>query len=835
MRKMTLYGLLFFMFFYLAGCSTKNADNLRTREDFGWTWMFHLGDFDSHESAEKEGTGWRTVDLPHDWSIEGSFSKDNPATISGGALPGGVGWYKKTFAIAESNKDRMIFVEFDGIYRDSEVWINGHYLGKRPYGYSSFRYNLTPCLNIGNKTNTIVVRVDNSQQPNSRWYSGSGIYRNVWLIKTDKIAVDHWGTYITTPQVSNETAAVSIKTKVRNYSDKAKEVTLSTAILDKNGNKISEASTTGSVQAGSSNEFSQEIKVNNPSLWSVKQPTLYKAVSTVIADGNQTDTYETSFGIRTFSFDVDKGFFLNGQPMKILGVCNHHDLGCLGAAINVRALERQLELLKEMGCNAIRTSHNPPAPELLDLCDRMGFLVMDEAFDMWKIAKTSYDYHLDWDEWHVRDLSDMVLRDRNHPSVILWSIGNEIAEQWQPQGFDMAKELSGIVKSLDPTRPIISACNKPVPENNLLKSGSLDLVGFNYNEKDWVNFHKNFPGQKFIATETTSALGTREHYDMPADKVRVWPFSQDQWRQMLGQIDQMLAQADQDNNISELFNKPFTEGNPDNTCSSYDNCHVSWGSTHEDSWRLIKKYDFLSGMFIWTGWDYLGEPTPYTWPSRSSYFGIIDLAGFPKDAFYMYQTEWTDKPVLHILPHWNWEEGQSIDVWVYSNCKEVELFLNDKSLGKKNKASPDELHLAWKVPYEAGTLKAVGKTDGKPDMVTEVRTAGAPTKIILKADRNIINTTGRDLSFVTVSITDKDGNPVPTADNLVNFSVTGCGSILAVDNGSQTSTESFQAPYRKAYNGLCLAVIKSEKKSGEIKLEAKADGLQTALLTINVK
>ena len=827
MGNKIIFILLFFVLICLGGCSVKNNDNSRTREDFGWKWMFHLGDFNSHTLAEKDNTGWRKVDLPHDWSIEGSFSKENPAGVNGGALPGGVAWYKKTFTISESDKDRMIFIEFDGVYRNSEVWINGQYLGKRPYGYSSFRYNLTPYLNIGNQTNTMVVRVDNSQQPNSRWYSGSGIYRNVWLVKTDKVAVDHWGTYLTTPEVSNESATINLKTKVRNYTDDTKDVTLSTVIIDANGYKINELSTDGNIPADSTNDFAQELKVKQPSLWSVNQPTLYKAITTVITNGKKTDAYETSFGIRTFSFDVDKGFFLNGQPMKILGVCNHHDLGCLGAAINVRALERQLKILKDMGCNAIRTSHNPPAPELLDLCDRMGFVVMDEAFDMWKIEKTPFDYHLNWDEWHVRDLSDMVLRDRNHPSVILWSIGNEIPEQLQSQGFDMARELSGIVKSLDSTRPIISACNNPVPENSLLKSGSLDLIGFNYSDKSWLDFNRNFPGKIFIATETTSALATRGHYDMPAEEIRVWPFT---YEQMMESIDK------QDFSIFDMDANPFTKGNPDNTCSSYDNCHVPWGSTHENSWRLIKKYDFLSGMFIWTGFDYLGEPTPYAWPSRSSYFGIIDLAGFPKDAFYLYQSEWTDKPVLHILPHWNWKgrEGQTIDVWVYTNCREVELFLNGKSLGKKSKASPDELHLAWGIPYEAGTLKAVGKIDGKPDIIAEVRTAGAPAKILLKADRDILNSTGRDISFVTVSITDKEGSIVPNADNLVNFNVTGPGSILAVDNGSQTGTETFQAPYRKAFNGLCLAVIKADKKSGEIKLEAKADGLQTAALTINV-
>lgn len=829
MKSIIVCGLLFLGVSCLVGCSNKTAENLRIREDFGWGWMFHLGDFSSHEMAENDSSSeWRSVDLPHDWSIEGSFSKDNPATISGGALPGGIGWYKKIFTVDDADKARMFFIEFDGIYRNSEVWINGQYLGKRPYGYSSFRYNLTPHLNAGKKTNMLAVRVDNSQQPNSRWYSGSGIYRNVWLVKTDRVAVDHWGTYVTTPAVSEEAAVINIRTKVKNYSDTSNDVNLHTKIIDPDGNMVAEISTNEKISAGSVNEFNQEIKVSNPSLWSVNQPSLYKAVSTVIANGNQTDLYETGFGIRTFSFDKDKGFILNGKPIKILGVCNHHDLGCLGAAINVRALERRLEMLKDMGANAIRTSHNPPSPELLDLCDRMGFLVMDEAFDMWKIEKTPFDYHLDWDEWHVRDLSDMVLRDRNHPSVILWSIGNEIQEQYYPQGSDMAKELSGIVKSLDSTRPVISACNNPVPENSLLKSGSLDLIGFNYREKTWVDFHKNFPGKVFIATETTSALASRGHYDMPADEIRVWPFTFEQM---------MEAVKKQDFSIFNSEANPFKGGNPDNTCSSYDNCHVPWGSTHEESWRLIKKYDFLSGLFIWTGFDYIGEPTPYNWPSRSSYFGIIDLAGFPKDAFYLYQSEWTDKPVLHILPHWNWEgrEGQNIDVWVYTNCREVELFLNDKSLGKKSKASPDELHLAWSVPFEAGTLKAVGKFDGKPDMITEVKTADSPAKIMLKADRDTINAAGRDLSFVTVSITDKDGNLVPDADNLVNFNVTGPGSILAVDNGSQTSMESFQAPYRKAFNGLCLAVIKADKNKGEIKFEAKADGLQAVLLTITVK
>jgi len=534
------------------------------------------------------------------------------------------------------------------------------------------------------------------------------------------------------------------------------------------------------------------------------------AVTTIEGNGKVCDEYETPFGIRTFVFDVDKGFSLNGKHVKINGVCDHHDLGCLGSAVNKRALERQLEILKAMGCNAIRTSHNPPAPELLDLCDRMGFIVMDEAFDMWKKKKTDFDYSLDWDTWHRQDLTDMILRDRNHPSVFIWSIGNEIVEQWDKQdssGTVIARELGALVKSLDSTRPVTSALNDPVPSNPLFRSGALDLIGNNYSIDKYPDFPKNFPGKKFIATETVSALATRGHYDMPSDTIRRWP---------------------------TRWDIPFNTGNPDNTCSAYDNCSAPWGSTHEETWKVMKKYDFLSGMFIWTGFDYIGEPTPYGWPSRSSYFGIIDLAGFPKDVYYMYQSEWTDKPVLHLFPHWNWKKGDTVDVWAYTNCEEVELFLNGQSLGTKKKVG-DALHLMWKVPFTPGTLKAVGRTEGKEILTQEIKTAGAPAKIVLEADRNVISADGKDLSFVTVKVLDEAGTLVPNADNLIHLSVSSEGRIVGVDNGLQTSHESFKAHDRKAFNGLCLSVIQSTEKAGRITLEARSDGLKESSIVIESK
>ncbi len=788
------------------GCSRPEP---RTHVSFNQGWKFALAAGDEAAQPGFDDSGWRELDLPHDWSIEGEFSQDNPATPGGGALPGGIGWYRKTFRMNAADRERLTYISFDGVYRNSEVWINGNYLGKWPYGYSSFRYELTPWLKYGEEENVVAVKVDNSAQPNSRWYSGSGIYRNVWLTTTDKIAVDHWGTFVTTPEVSTGAALVRVSTEIRNSTGSKATLRLETTIYDADDRRVAKTETDQVEVPSTGTTVAQELTVKNPGLWSVDNPQLYRVVTTIRSGQLLADSYETVIGIRSFEFDREKGFVLNGEPVTIRGVCNHHDLGCLGAAVNTRALERQLEILKEMGCNGIRTSHNPPAPELLDLCDRMGFIVMDEAFDIWKTGKTEFDYHLDFDEWHRRDIEAMVLRDRNHPSVFIWSIGNEVMEQWERDGSGetIATELAGIVRSLDDTRPVTAACNDPAPHNPVIASGALDLIGFNYHDTLWTRFPETFPEGKFIGTETTSALATRGSYDMPSEVIRRWPVRWDQ---------------------------PFRDGNPDLTCSAYDNCSAPWGTTHRDSWRLIRDNAFLTGMYIWTGFDYLGEPTPYWWPARSSYFGIIDLAGFPKDVYWFYQGEWTDKDVLHIFPHWNWNPGQTVDVWAFTNCDEVELFLNGSSLGRQIKGR-DDFNLIWKVPFEEGTLLGVGYRNGEEIMRSEVHTAGEPASLALSPDRTELKADGADLSFITVTVIDGAGIPVPHADNMVTFSVEGPGTIAGVDNGSQTSMEPFRADYRKAYNGKCLVVIKAGKEKGEIRVTASSEGLPDAVTVLRVK
>ena len=790
----------------------------RSTQDFDNNWKFILDSTHNYSEINVKDNNWRTLNLPHDWSIEGTFSKDNPAGAGGGALPGGIGWYRKTFTIPAAEKGQSVFIRFDGVYKNSEVWINGNSLGIRPNGYITFQYDLTPYLKYGNEKNVIAVKVDNSKQPNSRWYSGSGIFRNVWLIKTNKLHVDKWGTFISTPNVSQEVATVNVVTEIRNQYRSSKDIVLKTTLYDASGKEIATDSKNATIpESVEEKPFSldRSFNVKNPNLWSLERPYLYKAVSQIILDGKTIDSYETKFGIRTFYFDADKGFFLNGKHVKILGVCDHHDLGALGAAINTRAIERQLQMLKAMGVNGIRTSHNPPAPELLDLADKIGFIVMDEAFDMWKKPKTKFDYHLDWDKWHKRDLEDQVLRDRNHPSVFIWSVGNEIPEQGgnaskgDTAGRVIARELVGIVKSLDTTREIVTANNEPGIHNNIIQSGAFDLIGYNYHQNEWENFHKIRPGKKMIVTESTSALEMRGYYDLvPFDSIRRWP---------------------------SRWDRRFVNPNGDYTVSAYDNVSTPWGSTHEESVKALLKSDLVAGMYIWTGFDYLGEPTPYTWPARSSYFGIIDLAGFPKDVYYMYQSVFTNKPVLHIYPHWNWKKGDTVDViGYYNNADEVELFLNNKSLGIRKKTG-DDLHVKWTVPFEPGTLKAISRKDGKTVLIAERKTAGAPAKILLKADRNKIHADGKDLSFITATIVDKDGNTAPRADNEIHFKINGVGFIAGVDNGSEISHESFKGNKHAALNGLALAILQSNGKKGKITLTASADGLEPATVVVEAK
>lgn len=825
-----LFPYLLVISLFITAC-TSHTD--REKQDFTSDWKFHLGEVAKAEQPDFDDSAWRELNLPHDWSIEGDFSANNPATPGGGALPGGIGWYRKEFQVDKSLDKQQIYIDFDGVYWNSKVWVNGVLLGERPNGYISFRYDMTPYIKFGKK-NVIAVRVDNSKQPNSRWYSGSGIYRNVWLTITGKIHVDQWGTYITTPNVTEENAAIDIRTSIRNNTQKIQTVEVTSILVDAEGKKISATEQEISIDPDNVNELFQQISISKPQLWSVENPYLYKIITKVKNKKKLLDSYETPIGIRYFNFDADKGFSLNGEPTKILGVCMHHDLGCLGSAINTRALERQLEILKEMGCNGIRTSHNPPAPELLDLCDRMGFIVQDESFDMWRKRKTTYDYSQYFPDWYEKDLSDQIIRDRNHPSIFSWSIGNEVYEQWSDMNADtlslqqanvmlnfssdltqkeeykemhvnslLTIQLVDIVKKFDPTRPVSTGNNETEPHSLLFQAGVLDIIGFNYHIQNWENFHEKFPGQKLMITEATSGLMSRGYYEMPSDSVFIRP---DNW--------------------DKQFDLPVRQ------CSSYDNCRVPWGNTHEESWKMVKKLDYISGMYIWTGFDYLGEPTPFWWPARSSYFGIVDLAGFPKDVYYMYQSEWTDKDVLHVFPHWNWNEGDTIDVWAYyNNADEVELFLNDKSLGKKSK-NEDVLHTWWRIPYEKGTIKAISTKNGREVMQKEIHTTAEAFSIRLTADRNTIKADGKDLSFITVEVVDTNGLPVPVADNLIEFSVCENGIIAGTDNGDPTEHVSLKYPARKLFNGKALVVVQSAGKKGDITLTAKSAGMQDTQIKI---
>lgn len=825
-----------------------NADarvaNSNGSNSFNNNWTFYL----QHKDGTKTKTV--TVNLPHDWAIRGDFDVNNPSGTGGGALPGGTGWYEKTFVVDKADKGKTFRLTFDGAYMNATVWVNGKLMGTRPYGYMSFTYDITSYLKYG-KENTVKVRVDNSDQPNSRWYSGCGIYRNVWLTKTNAIHVAQDGTYIRTKTDGNK-CQVIIDTDVVN--PKNKSIKIRHIIFDSFGNEV------GAVLSGDTTVPALYLSFENPKLWSIDNPYLYTCVTRIYDESeNIIDEYRTRFGVRDIKF-TDQGFFLNGKKTQIQGVCNHHDLGCLGAAINERALQRQLQLLKDAGFNGIRCSHNPPAPELLDLCDEMGFIVMDESFDMWRKKKTANDYAKYFNEWHERDLHDFIIRDRNHPSIVMWSIGNEVLEQWTQADADtlsleeanlilnfghkvedtgdnsemsvnslLTKKLADFVRSLDPTRPITAGCNEPAPGNHLFKSGALDIIGYNYHNQNIPDVPKNFPGKPFIITESNSALMTRGYYRQNSDSAYIWP---------------------------ERWDIPFAD--PSFSCSSYENCHVPWGSTNEETLLLMKRNPWISGQYVWTGFDYIGEPTPYGWPARSSYFGIIDLAGFPKDVYYLYQSELTDKNLLHVFPHWNFgnetycgeglepsrmSEDGMVDVWAYyNNADEVELFVNGKSQGVRSKSS-DMLHCVWHVKYEPGELLAVARKGGKIVNSQITRTAGKPAQLRLTADRNVITADGHDLSFVTVEVLDKDGNLCPNASDLVHFNVSGNAFIAGVDNGSPISMERFspvtpdgegnpQQMQRRAFYGKCLVVLQNDGGKGSAQLKATADGLASQSLSI---
>ena len=797
-----------FLLFAMAALYTVQA---RERKCFDADWRFVLADSAHMADVDYNDSHWRKLSLPHDWAIEGDFYAGNPSGAGGGALPGGVGWYRKTFSIPltpSQDGGTSCFIEFDGVYMNSTVYVNGQKVGFRPYGYSSFEYDITEYLKRGE--NIIAVRVDNSDQPNSRWYSGCGIYRHVWLTQTEHTHVAHWGTYVTSSlSKNNKTATFNVMVEVAN---KTKDTQITNILLDAEGKEI--AKSNGST-----------LQVKNPHLWTLDNPYIYKVRTEIRVGDKIVDVYETNTGVRSFRFDPKAGFSLNSVPVKINGVCEHHDFGCLGAALNEDALHRKLVKLKAMGVNAIRSSHNPPAPELLNMCDTMGLIVMDESFDMWRRKKTQNDYARFFDEWHERDLSDLVKRDRNHPCILMWSIGNEVLEQWSSADADeltleqanlilnaghdastlahgeemtpnalLTQHLANIIKKYDKTRPITAGCNEPDPKNHLFKSGAIDIIGFNYHHQWIKDVPKNFPNKPFIMSESVSALQTRGYYMMPSDSIYVAP--KEWWM-------------------------PYTD--PSFMCSAYDNMHASWSSTHEQTWDVVKHTPYVGGQFIWTGFDYIGEPTPYGFPARSSYFGIIDLAGFPKDIYYMYQSEWTNKPVLHLFPHWNWLPGQEIDMWCYyNNADEVELYVNGKSQGVRRKADSHVYHVSWRVKYEPGEVKVVARKaavkNGYPEIVATqtIKTAGQPDHLRLTTDYK-----GKTTTFVNVEVVDKDGNLCPWAENQVFFETTGGLEIIGVDNGSQFSMERFKDTKRKAFMGKCMVAV-----SGKGELKASTFGMK---------
>jgi beta-galactosidase len=811
------------------------AAAVRIRDSFDFGWKFFKGDAPGGQEPGFDDAAWRNLDLPHDWSIEGPFAQTEPSGGAGGYAPTGTGWYRKHFRVAPAYSDRQVFVEFDGVYQNSEVWINGQYLGKRPFGYISFAYDLTPYLNAAGD-NVIAVKVDNSRQPSSRWYTGSGIYRHTWLTAVHPLHIGQWGTFVTAPRVNKDSATIHAKTQVRNAKNAAASCVLVSALVDRDGKTVQTVETSQEIGPHAMYEFNQEMVLAKPNLWSVAEPYLYKLRSTVRLGAQAVDEYETPLGIREAIFDADRGFLLNGEHVKLNGVCLHHDAGAVGAAVPERVWERRFETLRAMGCNAIRTSHNPPAPEFLDLCDRMGFLVMNEAFDEWKAGKGQVrgnGYSLYYDEWHERDVVAFVRRDRNHPSVVLWSCGNEISDQISPHGVELLRDLISIFHREDPTRPVTAACDqiaaepRPAPVEFL---SLLDVVGYNYADR-WRERRELYysedkaahPNWRMIGTESSGMGGPRGDYR--------------------GMLPLAAGQAAAAPPAGMMGGRGFGRG--------------FRGLDTEQLWKFVRTHDYVAGDFMWTGIDYLGEAGG---PSRGATAGCIDSCGFPKDGFYFYQSQWTEKPMLHLFPHWNWagREGQFLPVACYTNCDSVELFLNGKSIGSKGYTFPrygmqgrygqyapganagirttSDLHLAWDVPYEPGTLKAVGTKAGKTVVEAEVSTTGAPAAISLSSDRESIRADRRGVAHVTAQVVDAQGRLHPDADNEVTFELQGEGRLIGVDNGNMADmTANFKGKRAKAFHGMCLAIIQSGASVGQVHLSAVSPGLKPASVTILLK
>lgn len=793
-------------------------------------WKFMKGDVADAMKPDFDDKQWEAVTVPHDWAIYGPFDRrhdlqevavtqnlETAASVKTGRTGGlpyvGVGWYRTTF---EAPAGKLVSLVFDGAMSEARVYVNGQEVCFWPCGYNSFHCDVTPYLNKEGAKNQLAVRLENRPQ-SSRWYPGAGIYRNVRVVATEAVHVPVWGTQLTTPHVSAEYASVCLKTTVEGAG--TKNVRILTQILSPDGEVVASKDNTMKINHGQ--PFEQNFLVDAPRLWSPETPYLYKAVSKIYVDGQQTDEYTTRFGIRSIELVADKGFFLNGQHRKFQGVCNHHDLGPLGAAINVAALRRQLTLLKDMGCDAIRTSHNMPAPELVELCDEMGFMMMVEPFDEWDIAKCENGYHRFFKEWAEKDMVNMLRQYRNHPSVVMWSIGNEVPTQCSPEGYKVASFLQDICHREDPTRPVTCGMDQV---SCVLANGfaaMLDVPGLNYRTHRYVESYEKLPQNLVLGSETASTVSSRGVYKFPAE---------------------LKKQAMYD----------------DHQSSGYDLEACSWSNVPDEDFALADDYDWTLGQFVWTGFDYLGEPSPYdtdAWPSHSSVFGIIDLASLPKDRYYLYRSIWNKRDnTLHVLPHWTWpgREGENTPVFVYTNYPEAELFVNGKSYGKQRKLTADEARalqgkdslwlqrryrLMWTdVPYEPGELKVVAyDNSGKKVEEKTVRTAGKPHHLEVVADRTALSADGKDLAYITVRVVDKDGNLCPADDRLVSFTVKGAGSFRAAANGDATCLDLFHLPRMHAFSGQLTAIVQSGAESGNLVFEAKAKGVKAGKLTLEVK
>ncbi|TDH19970.1 DUF4982 domain-containing protein [Segetibacter sp. 3557_3] len=809
--------LLFTAIFLIPSNNTSFAQNSRQRLLMDKGWKFSQTDTVGADKTAFSDNKWRTLDLPHDWSIESAFVQNAPTGGGGGYLPTGIGWYRKRFNMPKSALSKAVWIEFDGVYQNSDVWINGHHLGHYPNGYMSFYYDLSGQLKSGE--NIITVRVDNSLQPNTRWYSGSGIYRHVWLSMADPVHIAQWGTYVTTPKVDSASATVSIKTQIDNQHAAAKNVIIRSLVVDATGKEVGRSESPIGVAAKDSGVSDQKITVTSPALWSVETPNMYNLRTQVIDRGKVVDEVTTPFGIRDIQYDANKGFLLNGKRVKMNGVCLHHDAGSVGAAVPEAMWVRRLQILKEMGCNAIRTSHNPVAPEFLDLCDRMGFLVQNEIFDVWKAGKVKYDYSVYFDKWSQHDLRKFIHRDRNHPSVVMWSAGNEIGEQSQPQGFNVLRPLIETFHREDPTRPVTTGNDHIAADGrsatpDFLKL--LDIVGYNYVDR-WRDRRELFydidkrshPEWKMVGTENVSISGVRGSYHGGG----------------FGSVDSSQIRA---------ANMPGV-------------------IRAEQLWKFTSLHDYVIGDFMWTGIDYIGEAR---WPAKNASSGVIDLCGFPKDAYYFYQSQWTTKPMIHLAPHWNWrgKQGKVIPVMAYTNCDTVELFLNGRSWGAKAMQFPRpgnsgawnrydvapvgittaDLHLAWDVPYEPGVLKAIGRKGGKVVVEEVIHTSGAPAAIRVSVDRATIEAQPGDVAHVTIKVVDADGHVVPDAAEPVQVRVEGAGKLIGLDNGNPVDHTSMKSDQRNTFNGLALAVIQSNNKAGSIRVNVNSSKLKGGSITITV-